>query len=84
MCEPSEILSDDRGVVQGLHAGEVDCISAGHKVADLWILVWSQGGECVDEGVNSRVVWTEAHTTLEEKAKMLHGNRQVAWVTEKS
>ena len=34
---PSKIFSDNRGVVQALHKGEVDCISAGHEDADLWV-----------------------------------------------
>ena len=39
MCVPSETFSDILRVVQALHKGEVDCISAGHNDADLWVLV---------------------------------------------
>ena len=49
--------------------GEVDCISAGYNDADLWVLVCGKFDECLDESINFRVVWTKAHTTLEEKAK---------------
>ena len=35
----AEIYSDNSGVVQALNEGEVDCISANHKDADLWIQV---------------------------------------------
>ena len=62
----------------------MDCISAGHEYADLWILVLLQINECVGEGINMSVVWTEARSTLEEKAKMSPGNRQVAWANEKA
>ena len=58
------------GVVRALNKGEVDCISAGLNDVDLWVLVWSKVDECIDAGTNMRVVWTKAHTTLEEKAKM--------------
>ena len=74
---PSKIFSDNRGVVQALHKGEVDCISAGHEDADLWVWVWSKVDECVDQDINIRVVRTTALTTFEEKAKMLPKNRQV-------
>ena len=70
--------------MQAVHKGEVDCISAGHGDADLWIFVWSKVGECIDEGYNTRVVWTKAHTTHETKVKMSPGNRQVAWANDKA
>ena len=37
------------------------------------LLLWSKVGECIGEGFNMRVVWTKAHTTLEEKGKMTPG-----------
>ena len=36
-------FSDKIGVVQAVNTGEVDCIRAVHKDADLWILVLEQG-----------------------------------------
>ena len=44
----------DGGVLQSLNQREVDCISAGHKDADLWILVWSEVGDCVEEGIEHK------------------------------
>ena len=44
---PSEILCDNRGVVQAWNKGEVDCISAGHIDTGLWMLVWKEVGECI-------------------------------------
>ena len=38
LCASSAIFSDYRGAVQALHKCEVDCISAGHKDADLWFM----------------------------------------------
>ena len=37
---PAEIHCDNRGVVQALNKGEVECINANLKDADLWIQVW--------------------------------------------
>ena len=84
LCGPSEIFSHNRGMVQTLNKIEVDCISAGHRGTDLWMLVWSKVGECIDEGVDIRVVWTKEHTTFEEKAKVTPEDRQVAWANEKA
>ena len=39
LCGPSEIFSDNRGVVQAVHEEEVKCIGCGHRDADLWILL---------------------------------------------
>ena len=84
LCGPSETFSDNRVVVPTLNTGEVDCISAGHHGVDSWVLVWSQIDECIEEGSDKSVMWTEAHTTLEEKAKMSLEDRQVAWANEKA
>ena len=78
LCGPSQIFSDNREVAQTLNKGEVDCIHAEHNDADLWMLAQNKVGECDDEGLNIRVVWTKGHTTLEEKAKMSLENHQVA------
>ena len=48
----------------------MDVIGAGHNDADLWMMLWNKVGECIDEGFDMNLVWTEAHTTLEEKAKV--------------
>ena len=42
----------------------------GDEGAGLWVVVWSKVDECVDEGDNTRVMWTEAHTTQEEEDNM--------------
>ena len=42
------------------------------------MLPWKRVGECIDEGLNIRVVWAKGHTSLEEKAKMTPENQQVA------
>ena len=47
LCGPAEIFSDDTTVVQSLNKGEVNCISASRKDADLWVLVWRKIGECI-------------------------------------
>ena len=39
----------NRRVVQSLNKGEVNCISAGHKEADLWSLVWNKIDACMDK-----------------------------------
>ena len=78
-CGPSDIFLDIRGFVQALNESEVDCISAGHNDADIWVFVWSKIDECIDEGPNIGVVWTKAQTTLEEEATMTLVNRHVAW-----
>ena len=70
LCRPSDIFSDIIGVVRALSKGEVDCIGAWHNAAELWDLVWNKVHECIEEDLNMRVFWTQAHTTLEEKAKM--------------
>ena len=44
LCGLSAIFSDHRGVVQALNKNEVGCSSAGHKDADLWMLVWNKVG----------------------------------------
>ena len=62
LCGSSEIFSSNRGVVQALCRGEVDCISAGHNGAHLRVLVLSMVGECIGDGFNMRVVFTKAHT----------------------
>ena len=55
----------------------------GDEGAGLWVVVWSKEDECVDEGDNTRVMWTEAHTTLEEEEdNMSPWNRRVAWANE--
>ena len=51
LCGPSET-----------NRGEVDCISAGHGDADLWVLIWSKVGECMEREVkmsleNRQVAW---------------------------
>ena len=33
-------------------------------------LIWNKVGDCIDEGFHMRVVWTKAHATLEEKARI--------------
>ena len=83
-CGPSENFADNRGVVQALTEGVVDCITAGHIDADLWVLVWSKVGECIEEGFNMKVAWTKAHTTLQENTITTPENRQVAWANEKA
>ena len=62
-------VGDSSGVVRSLNKGEVDCISAEHHDADIRILVLTKVDGCIGVGSNKRVVWIEAHTTLEEKAK---------------
>ena len=47
LCGPAEILSDNTRFVQALNKGEVNCISASCKDADLWVLVWRKIGECI-------------------------------------
>ena len=61
--------------MQALNNGEADCISAVHKDADLWVSVWSEVDECIEEGFDIRLIWTKAHTTHEEQAKMTLENR---------
>ena len=69
--------------MRALNKGEAECISAGDEGAGLWVVVWSKEDECVDEGDNTRVMWTEAHTTLEEEEdNMSPWNRRVAWANE--
>ena len=48
------------------------------------MLAWKRVGECIDEGLNIRVVWAKGHTSLEEKAKMTPENQQVAWANAKT
>ena len=55
-CWPAEMFPDHRGVVRALNKGEVYCISASHKDANLWVLVWRKIGECIDEGIDPCVV----------------------------
>ena len=63
-----------------LQRSRVAYISAGHKDADLRNRI----NDCIDEGLIVRVVWTQAHTALAEKAKMTSENRPVAWANEKA
>ena len=65
-------------MAQTLNKGEVDCIHAWHNDANLWMLAWKRVGECIDEGLNIRVLWAKEHTSLEEEAKMSLENHQVA------
>ena len=57
-------------MVQALNESEVNCISAGHNDADLWVLVWNKEDDCIEEGFNMSVVWAKTHTTFEQKAQM--------------
>ena len=56
---------------------EVDCISAGHKDAQLWILVGNKTNDCIVKRFILMVEWTTAQATLAEKA-MTPENPQVA------
>ena len=72
-------------MVRALNQGEVDFSSVGIMMRiSLWMLVGNKVGECNDEGSYIRVVWTKAHTTLEEKAKTTLEKRQAAWSNEKT
>ena len=62
----------------------MDCVSAGHQNADLWVFVRSNVDECLDEGISISVVWNKAHITLEEKARKSPQNRQLSWANEKA
>ena len=72
-------------MVQALDNCEVGCVGAWLNDADLWMLVWNNVGECIDEGFNTRVVWTAAHTSPEEKTEMSPEKaREAAWTNEKA
>ena len=83
LSEHSDIFSDNTGVAHTLKKREVDCISAGHKDADLWMFVWSKVNMGLDEGISISVVWNKAHVTLEEKARKSPQNRQLSWAKRK-
>ena len=40
LCWPAEMFSDHRRVVRAFNKGEVNCITASHKDAELWVQVW--------------------------------------------
>ena len=83
LCGTDEIFSDNTGVMQALNKGEVTCISASRKDADLWGSGLAENWRVfVHEGIDLHVIWTEAQSTLEDKAKMSPENRQVAWGSE--
>ena len=56
LCWPAEMFPDHTGVVLALNKVEVHCISASHKDANLWVLVWRKIGEYIDEGIDPCVV----------------------------
>ena len=62
----------DKAVVQARKTGEFECITAGHKDADLWIY-GSMG-----TGMDVKVIFPKEHTTLAEKACM-RPNRSGKW-----
>ena len=63
LVRPAEIYSDNRGVVQALNKGEVECIIANHKDADLWIQVWDKVNDHNEQYLRLRVAWFNAHTS---------------------
>ena len=72
LCGTAEIFSDNTGFMQALNKGEVTCISAGSLgsgLAENWRVF-------VHEGIDLHVIWTKAHSTLEDKAKMSPENRR--------
>ena len=56
LCWPAEMFSDHRRVVQAFNRGEVNSITASHKDAELWVLVWRKIKEFIDEGIDLCVV----------------------------
>ena len=55
---PSEIFTDNRGVVQALNKGEVDCIMPTSRTRIHGLRSRAKLGEWIDAGVDSRMVRT--------------------------
>ena len=49
LCWPAEMFSDHRRVVRAFNKGEVNCFTASHKDAELWVQVWRKIKEFIDE-----------------------------------
>ena len=72
------MFSDNRGVVQALNMGEDNCISATHRDADLWILVWDVRNDLVETGRWLKVTRIKPYTTGEERDLMTSENKHSA------
>ena len=80
----AEIYSDNRGVVQALNRGQVECIHANHDDADLWIKVWVKVDGHKEQDRRLGVVWVKAHTSAKEEAQMAQQDTQIAMANDKA
>ena len=60
LTEPADIYTDSSGVVQALTGGDVHCIGANHKDADLWTRVWDKIVERSEHGLRLEVARSHA------------------------
>ena len=84
MIGPADIYSDNRGGVVASKSCEVECISANHKDADLWIQVWVKVNVHKEQDLGFRIVRVKAHNSAKEKAKMTQQDGQIAMANDKA
>ena len=73
--------SDNRGVVQALNRGEVECVGTSHTDADFRIQVWDQVNGHKEQHLKFRVVSVKAHSTAKVKAQK---TQQIGTVNDKT
>ena len=61
---------DDKGIIDGLRRGEMQCIDPKANDADLWILIWEEVHRLHQEGPLLEVEHAKAHRSMKEKQEM--------------
>ena len=83
LAGPSAVYLDNRGVVQPLTKGKVNCVAATHKHAKLFVLVRKRTTHLVENGLWLKVTWVKARTA-KENAHMSAENRQIYCANEEA
>ena len=66
---PTVVHVDNKVIIDGLWRGEMKCIGAKAKDADLWILIWKEVHRVHQEGILVEVEHVKAHRSKKENSK---------------